>query len=351
MGTILAINAGSTSLKLHLVDQQDRSRVVSDLEHITPNGIDAVAHRVVHGGLRFTDPVVIDSRVHREIENLQSIAPLHNAPALAAIDAARRQLPHLTHVAVFDTAFHANMPPRASTYAIPQQWRANGVRRFGFHGLSLSWAVVRTTELLGQQASSLRIVACHLGGGCSVTGIADGDSKDTTMGFSPLEGVPMTTRSGSIDPDILPYLTREGVATPDQLHAALNTSSGLLALAGTADVQQIEADADAGNAGARTALELFCYRIAGAVGSMMIAAGGLDVLIFTGGIGERSTRVRRDVCAHLDVFGVLLSDRANSSGNEDRDIASASSHTRVLVIHSREEVTAAREARKLVCLN
>src|SRR6266540_1958096 len=209
-GSILVVNAGSTSLKLNLIAEDGTATRVDSLEDVDPAGVAAVAHRVVHGGSRFREPAVIDEAVRDEIFALQSLAPLHNAPALAGIATAVRALPDVVHVAVFDTAFHATIPEEASAYAIPRSWREDwGVRRYGFHGLSVQWCAERVPILLGRSADDLRLVICHLGGGCSVTAVRDGRSLDTTMGFSPLEGIPMTTRSGSLDPGAVLYLMRE----------------------------------------------------------------------------------------------------------------------------------------------
>ena len=263
---MLAVNAGSTSLKLHLVDGEASTRVEGLVD------ADAVGHRVVHGGDRFREPVVIDDDVVRAIDELSAIAPLHNTPALAAIRAARSALPNVPHVAVFDTAFHATMPPRATTYAVPARWREEwGVRRYGFHGLSVEW--------VAEQVPVPRLVVCHLGGGCSITAVRDGDSVDTTMGFSPLEGVPMATRSGSVDPGALLYLLRQRGLSPDELDHSLEHESGLLALGGSTDPRELDET---------LALDVYAYRVATAVGAMAVALGGLDALAFTGGVGEGS---------------------------------------------------------------
>ena len=237
--SILVVNAGSTSLKLSVVDDDDSSATVGALAE-APSDLAAVAHRVVHGGARFREPVVIDDGVRQELEGLTELAPLHNAPALAAIDEARRALPDVPHVAVFDTPSTRTIPEEASTYALPRRWREEwGIRRYGFHGLSVAWAAERVPVS--------RLVVCHLGGGCSVTAVLDGRSVDTTMGFSPLEGVPMATRPGTIDPEILLYLQRHAAATPAELEQALEHESGLLALGGSARVEELEASAEPGS--------------------------------------------------------------------------------------------------------
>jgi acetate kinase len=326
---ILVVNAGSTSLKLHVV-VGDKSRRVESLEQ----DVDAVAHRVVHGGERFREPVLIDDEVHEAIRELEPLAPLHNEPALRGIDDARRALPDVPHVAVFDTGFHATIPPEAATYAVPLEWREWGVRRYGFHGLSVQWAA--------EQVRVPRLVVCHLGGGCSVTGVRDGRSVDTTMGFSPLEGVPMTTRSGSVDPGALVYLLRERGLDVDALDHALNHESGFAGLAGVEGMRELEA---AGTEAAELALEVFTYRVAAAVASMAAACGGLDGLVFTAGIGENSARVRADVCARLAFLGVELDAARNDAAEADCMVSSG--RVAVHVIHAREELVAARAARAI----
>jgi acetate kinase len=289
----------------------------------------AVAHRVVHGGSRFRDPVVIDEAVRSEIEKLEPLAPLHNAPALRAIEEARRALPDVPHVAVFDTAFHSTIPEQAATYAVPQRWREWGVRRYGFHGLSVQWCA--------EQVRAPRLVVCHLGGGSSVTAVLGERSVDTTMGFSPLEGVPMTTRSGSIDPEALLYLLRERGLEADTLEHELNFESGMKALAGgSGDMRDVEA------AGGGLALDVFAYRVAAAVAAMASALEGLDALAFTAGIGENSAVVRARVCGRLAFLGIELDPQVNERAEPDCTISRG--RVVVHVICAREELVAAREA-------
>jgi acetate kinase len=303
-----------------------------------PAGIGAVAHRIVHGGRRLRDPVMVDDEVEAELAAVTELAPLHNAPALAALRRARAELPDLPHVAVFDTAFHATIPDEAATYALPAQAREEwGIRRFGFHGLSVEWA----TEQLGVA----RLVVCHLGGGCSVTAVRDGRSIDTTMGFTPLEGVPMATRPGTVDPGALLYLLRHHL-TLDGLDALLEHQSGLLGLSElSADVAELERSDDAR---VRLALQVFAYRVASAVGAMAVALDGLDALVFTAGIGEHSSRVRADICSRLGFLGVQLDADANDSAEPDATISARSASVRVEVIRTREDVVAARAVRHLL---
>jgi acetate kinase len=306
-----------------------------------PDDVAAVAHRVVHGGIRFREPVVIDDAVERELEAAVELAPLHNEPALAAIRQARKALPELPHVAVFDSAFHATIPEEATTYALPQQVREEwGIRRFGFHGLSVQWA--------SERVRVPRLVACHLGGGCSVTAVRDGHSVDTTMGFTPLEGVPMATRAGSVDPGALLYLLEHHL-TLEELNRMLEHESGLAGLSGlSGDVRELERS----NAPeARLALAVFAYRVATAVGAMATALGGLDAIVFTAGIGENSASIRAAVSERLGFLGVQLDPDANASARPDATVSTAESAVRVIVLEAREDVVAARAARQLLGLS
>ena len=337
LNRVLVVNAGSTSLKLSVVDAADESRTVESLAALPP-GVDAVAHRVVHGGATFRDPVLIDASVEDELCRLVELAPLHNAPAIAGIDDARAALPEVPHVAVFDTAFHATIPDEAATYALPRTFREEwGIRRYGFHGLSVRWAAERVPVE--------RLVVCHLGGGCSVTAVLHGRSVDTTMGFTPLEGVPMATRAGSIDPGALFQLVRHGVST-DALEHALENESGLAGLSGgSGDVRELERSDDHS---ARLALDVYTYRIAGAVAAMAVPVGGLDALVFTAGVGEHSASVRARICERLAHLGVELDGAANANAEPDIEIGSRDSRVRVHMIRAREDVVAARAARELL---
>jgi acetate kinase len=330
-GAVLVVNAGSTSLKLTSVDRDDHSTEVASLE-AAAGRVDAVAHRVVHGGGRLCDPVVVDDGIERELAALAELAPLHNGPAVEAIAEARRALPDLPHVAVFDTAFHATLPPQAATYALPRRLRDElGIRRYGFHGLSVEWAAT--------QVRVPRLVVCHLGGGCSVTAVRDGRSVDTTMGFTPLEGVPMATRAGTVDPGALLYLLRRGVVTVDELDHLLEHESGLLGLGGSSDPRVLEGT---------PALDVYAYRIATACGAMAVALGGIDALVFTAGVGENSADVRERICARLAFLGIELDVAANRGAFPDADVGAPGSAVRIVVLHAREDVVAARAARRLL---
>jgi acetate kinase len=295
---------------------------------------------VVHGGSEFREPALIDDSLERRLGALAELAPLHNTPAIAAIGEARRVLAGVPHVAVFDTAFHATIPEEASTYALPRRLRDDlGIRRYGFHGLSVQWAA--------EQVAAERLVVCHLGGGCSITAVRDGRSVDTTMGFTPLEGVPMATRSGSVDPGGLLHALRRGVS-PDDLERVLEHKSGLAGLSGISSrVEELEGS---GEPAAELALGVYAYRIAGAIGALAVALGGLDALVFTAGVGEHSSGVRARVCAPLGFLGVELDAAANASAEPDAEIAAPGSGVRVVVLRAREDLVAARAARALLGL-
>jgi len=300
---VLVVNAGSSSLKLRVLDPSDAVAAEADIDApraqvdedalqawIAGAGtVDAVGHRIVHGGERFRSAVRVDDGVVRELRALTDLAPLHQPKSLAALDAVLAALPDTPTVACFDTAFHATLAPEATTYAVPRAWRERwGVRRYGFHGLSVEWAA--------SQVRVPRLVVCHLGGGCSVTAVLDGRSVETTMGFSPLEGVPMTTRSGSIDPGALIYLLRERGLTVDELDHALEHESGLAGLSGgTGDVRELDPDS--------LALAVYVHRIAAAIAASTASLGGLDAIVFTGGVGEHSELVRERVTARVRHLG------------------------------------------------
>jgi acetate kinase len=335
---VLVVNAGSTSLKLSVVEETGGSRRLASLAE-APADLAAVGHRLVHGGSRFRAPVLLDDATRAALGELVELAPLHNAPALAAVDEARRALPALPQVAVFDTEFHSTLPHEASTYAVPERWRTEWhVRRYGFHGLAVQWA--------SEQVPASRLLVCHLGGGCSVSAVLDGRSVDTSMGFSPLEGVAMATRSGSLDPAAVLYLLRKGAASLDEIERSLERESGLLGLSGLSPaVEELERSPEPA---ARLALEVYCYRVATAAGSMAVALGGLDAMVFSGGVGEGSAFVRDRVCGRLGFLGVDLDGERNAAAEPDCDVGRADSAVRVAVVRAREDVIAARAVRALV---
>ncbi len=340
MSRVLVVNAGSMSLKLSVVDETGTSRQIDSFEQAGTE-VDAVAHRVVHGGTRFREPVLIDAKVTAALDALAELAPLHNRRGVAAIKEAMSALPHIPQVAVFDTAFHRTMPDEASTYALPARWRDDwDIRRFGFHGLSVQWAA--------EQVRVPRLVVCHLGGGCSVTAVRDGRSVDTTMGYSPLEGVPMATRSGSIDTEIVLHLLRTQKLDLDEIERALESESGLLGLSGeTGRVEELERSS---SPAAKLALDVFAHRVAASVAAMAASLNGIDALVFTAGIGEGSASVRRDVCSRLAFLGVELDSEANAAAvpDVDVDVNAQGAALRIVVLHAREDVVAARAAEKLL---
>ena len=368
MKRVLVLNAGSSTLKWALLDAateaiEDQGNATWQSGGTDSHGeaarallarlppVDAVGHRVVHGGARFREAVVIDAAVRQAIAELAELAPLHNPAALAGIEAVSAVYPHLPQVAAFDTAFHHTMPEAAAIYAVPAEWTARyGLRRFGFHGLSVSYAVRRAHELLG--ALPQRLVVCHLGAGCSITAVAGGRSVDTSMGFTPLEGVVMATRSGTIDPGMMLYLlTRQGM-TPDDLDQALNHQAGLLGVSGISDdLRQVLAKADEGHAGARLAVAIFVHSLVRAVGAMSAVLGGLDAIVYTGGIGEHSARIRAELATALGYLGLHLDASANARrADADLDIAAPDSAVRALAITAREDLAVLAEMRRLLSL-
>ena len=321
--------------------------------HAAANGaaaITAVGHRVVHGGAEFRTSVLIDDKVKAAIARLSDLAPLHNPPALMAIEVAEAALPAKPQVAVFDTAFYAHLPPKAYLYPVPYDWHQNwGIRRFGFHGISHAYCASRAADMMGRELAQLRIITCHLGGGCSATAVRGGFAVATTAGFSPLEGLMMGTRCGSIDPGILLHLERKGALTHTELNRAMNHSSGLLGVSGvSADLAQIEVAAGQGNKRAALAFDMFADRVRSSIGALATTLGGVDALIFTDRIGERSVALRAAVCEGLQFMGVRIDSERNAAARPDADIAATDSPARVLVIHTEEELMVAREVRRVV---
>jgi acetate kinase len=310
---------------------------------------DVVGHRIVHGGERFREAVRIDSAVEAELRALSELAPLHQPKSLAALDAVSAALPRVPAVACFDTAFHATLPTAASTYALPSSWRERWpLRRYGFHGLSHAWIARRAPELLGADASAARIVSCHLGAGASLAAIAGGRSVDTTMGFTPLEGLVMATRSGSVDPGLILWLLEHGELQAGEVAHALEHESGLLGLAGSADMQRVLERARSADAGARLAIDVYIHRLRAAIAAMAAALGGLDALAFTGGVGERSTEIRELATAGLGFLGVAVDRDRNAATADDRVVSEDGSRAAVVVIHAREDLEIARMARAVV---
>ncbi len=325
-------------------------RFVSDLLHAgavdrtDKSALAAVGHRVVHGG-PFTSSVRITPQIHSRISELADLAPLHNPPSLETLAAAEEELPGVPHVAVFDTAFHATMPLEASTYPVPAGWTRDwGIHRFGFHGLSHAYCARRAAEMLRRPADDLRLVICHLGHGCSASAVRGGRCVDTTMGFTPLEGLMMATRSGSIDPSIVLHVQQRHGLTVEQIESALNRESGLLGVSGiSADMRQVLAAAKEGHDQARLALGIYTHRVRQAIGALAVTMSGVDALVFTAGVGEHAREVRATICAGLECLGLELDAQANASCPPDADVARPESRGRILVIATREDVTMLRE--------
>jgi acetate kinase len=381
---VLVLNAGSSSLKVALLDPATGARSLSALgerlggsdarlqldgttrdlpgagheqvltavmQDLDTAGIAGVGHRVVHGGERFSASVLVDDDVLAAVEQVSALAPLHNPPGLATIAAARALLPDVPHVAVFDTAFHATVPPSAHRYAVPQEWYERyGVRRYGFHGTSHRYVSARAAELLGRPPEDARVVVAHLGNGCSATAVRDGVSVDTTMGLTPLEGLVMGTRSGDVDPGLFAYLGRVAGLDADAVTAALNGASGLLGLSGTSnDMRAVEQAATAGDERAALALDVFTARLAKAVGALAVPLERLDALVFTGGIGEHSTPVRSRTLARLGVLGLAEDPEANARhGRDTGGRISPPGPTVALVVPTDEELMIARDTAALV---
>jgi acetate kinase len=309
----------------------------------------AAGHRVVHGGVRFRDPVLVDDDVVQALRDLTALAPLHQPAAVDALEAARAGAPDVPHVACFDTAFHATIPEAAATYPVPRAWREqHGIRRYGFHGLSHAYAARRAAELLGRPPEELRLVTCHLGAGASLTAVDGGRSVDTTMGFTPLEGLCMATRSGTVDPGIPLWLQQQAGLSAAEVSDGLEHRSGLTGLAGTPDMRQVLAAAADGDDQAGLALDVYVHRLRRELAGMVAALDGLDALVVTGGVGERSAPVRALLAAGLGFLGVALDEGRNEAVDGDCDVASDAARVRMLVVAAREELEIARQVRSLV---
>ena len=362
MTGVLVVNAGSSSLKLSVlgpanevtaslnIDAWDGSPDHADLGGFlrVQTGLDAAGHRVVHGGSRFTRATVVDDAVIAAIADLTDLAPLHQPRALYGIEAVRAALPGLPNVACFDTAFHAGMPAAAANYALPGAWTARfGLRRYGFHGLSHQYASARCAQLLGRPG--LRVVTCHLGAGASLAAVQGGASVDTTMGFTPLEGLVMATRSGSVDPGLLVWLLQHGGLGLDELSNGLERAAGLAGLAGlpdgSGDMREVRAAADAGSPTARLAIDVHSHRLRREIAAMAAAMNGLGALVFTGGIGEHDRQVRTEAAAGLGFLGVAIDEARNAAATTDADISAPSAAVRTLVITAREDIEIARQVR------
>ncbi|MCL7944853.1 acetate kinase [Marinobacter sp. ATCH36] len=386
-GTILVVNCGSSSLKIALFDEQlnklasglaerlgkkdafatvkgraEKIRLANAANHkealdtlvavlqdagLLDEAPAAIGHRVVHGGETFREAALINDDVLAAIKDCASLAPLHNPVNLAGIDATTALFPGIPQVAVFDTAFHQTLPQKAYLYAVPlslyKEW---GVRRYGFHGTSHQFMTREAARILGKTPATTSIISAHLGNGCSITAIRDGNSVDTSMGLTPLEGLVMGTRSGDVDPGLFDFLANKGVAA-QEVHRILNNDSGLLGLSGqTNDMRSLCELADHGHEPSHIAIDVFCFRLARYIGAMMTSLDQLDALVFTGGIGENSTLVRKKTLAQLRLFGFTIDDELNNQHGciSDGQIEGADSRFRVLVIPTNEELVIASEA-------
>jgi acetate kinase len=364
---VLVVNAGSSSLKLRVLTVGDEVAATADLpavrggvdsaaikaaiESLRP--VDAVGHRVVHGGTLYTSPVLITIEVRQRLEALTDLAPLHQPKSLAAMDAVQAVLPDTPAVACFDTAFHATIGPAAATFALPAEWRARwALRRYGFHGLSHAYASRRAAELTGAAArDGLRVVTCHLGAGASLAAVHSGRSVDTTMSFTPLDGLVMATRSGSVDPGLVIWLAEHAHTPVGELNATLEYRSGLLGLAGTSDMREVLARAAAGDPRAVLGRDVYLHRLRGYIAAMAAAMDGLDVIVFTGGVGENSAEVRSRAAAGLGFLGVRV-DEGRNSGREgdDWEISPDGAPVRAFRVAAREDKQIAAEVRLVLGL-
>jgi acetate kinase len=358
---VLVVNAGSSSLKLSLLGDDDQMLAVGEIpaprsaidEKALRSALDTdlreadvIGHRIVHGGERFHSAVRIDAEVEAALGKLVDLAPLHQQKSIAALDAVSVALPNVPAVACFDTAFHATLPPAARTYALPVAWRERyAIRRYGFHGLSHAWIARRAPELLDRSPAGLRVVSCHLGAGASLCAIADGHSIDTTMGFTPLEGLVMATRSGSVDPGLVLWLLEHSTMSQRELADALEHESGLVGIAGTADMRQILARADDGNEASRLALDVYLHHLRAGIAAMAATLGGIDVLVFTGGVGQRSPRVRELAVDALGFLGLSIDVQRNRATAVDADVSRSGATAKTLVVVAREDLEIARQAR------
>jgi acetate kinase len=359
---VLVVNAGSSSLKLSALDGErliasealpapraevDRDAIAAAVARL--GDVDAVGHRIVHGGTLHRAAVRIDADVLRDLEGLRALAPLHQAKSLAALAATTEALGAKPAIACFDTAFHATLPPAAHTYALPLEWRRRwGLRKYGFHGLAHASAARSAAALLGRPLDGLRLVTCHLGGGASLAAVQFGRSVDTTMGFTPLDGLVMATRSGSIDPGLLLWLLEETGLGERDMARALEHESGVLALAGEADMRAVTQAARQGGERALIALEVYVHHLRAGIAAMAAAMDGLDALVFSGGVGEHSDAVRSGAADGLGFLGVRVDGERNRDGVSDRDVSATNSPVRTLVVSAREDLEIARQVHEVL---
>jgi len=342
---VVSVRSGNGTVQKRQVNVTSRDHVLRELLSTSYHSdIDVVGHRIVHGGPHFEVPVVITPEVRKAIAGVSSFAPLHIEAELEGVRMVEKLLGSIPQVAVFDTGFHRQIPLPASIYPGPYEWLENGIRRYGFHGINHQYCAYRATQLLGKGAEQLRRVICHLGNGCSIAAVHGGRSVDTTMGFTPLDGLMMGTRSGAVDPGILIYLMRQGQLSADRIDRLLNYESGLLGVSGVSgDMRDVLAAIGRGHERAKLAFDIYVHRLRAGIAAMAAAMGGMDALVFTAGVGENSAEVRAAACNGLDFLGVRLDACKNARPDLDADISSESSRVRVLVIRAEEDWAIAKE--------
>ncbi|QGG96284.1 acetate/propionate family kinase [Actinomarinicola tropica] len=359
---VLVVNAGSSTLKLRIIDERsdvvkghdvdpwDGGGSAADFRRFLADGpaVDAVGHRIVHGGSDLREPTLVTAEVEATIAALAPLAPLHQDRALSALAAARRILPQSPHVACFDTAFHSTLPMAARTYALPSEWRERWhLHRFGFHGLSHAWAAARGATIAGLPGTA-RIITCHLGSGASLCAVVDGRSIDTTMGFTPLDGIVMATRAGAVDPGLLLWLLTDGGLDAGEVAEGLERHAGLAGFVESGDMRKVLAARDGGDPGAVLGFDVYVHRLRQGIAAMAASMGGLDLLVFTGGVGEHAAPVRADTAEGLGFLGVNVDRRANETASSDTDISPAGAAVRTVVITSREDLEITRQVRGLL---
>jgi acetate kinase len=357
-GATLKVRTSSGKTSEQKLDKSKRAEAVAQMLQELVSGetrvlaqlseIDVVGHRVVNGGREYTKPTVITPRVTAAIEKMAVFAPLHNRAELEGIAQIEKLCGPVRQVAVFDTGFHATLPEEAAVYPGPYDWVQRGIRKFGFHGINHQYCAGRAAQLLGRNLAELKLVTCHLGNGCSLAAIRGGVSIDTTMGFTPLDGLMMGTRSGSVDPGILTYLMRQDQLDAQTLDDMLNAKSGLLGISGvSSDMREVVAAMKEGNARSKLAFDIFVHRLRSGMGSMIAALNGIDALVFTAGIGENSSEIRAAACANLGFVGLAIDPEKNATSSIESDISTPSSRVRVLVLAAQEDWAIARECWKL----
>ena len=356
---VLVVNAGSSSLKLAVLDDAGQVEAARTVERWQGEGdaepvaaflaesgpVDAVGHRVVHAGPRHSGPVVVDPLLVSYLWSISHLAPLHNPRALHGVRAVEEVLPDVPQVACFDTTFHTTLPPEAHTYALPREWNQRWrLRRYGFHGLSHAYAVGRGAELVGREPGTLRIVSCHLGAGASLAAVRDGVSVDTTMGFTPLAGLVMNTRPGTVDPGLVLWLLEHGEVPEPELADVLEHHAGLKGLTGTSgDLRDVLAGRADGNADCALAVDVYVHRLVREVAAMAASAGGLDLLVMTGGVGEHAWQVREEAARRLAHLGVALDDDRNRATTADGAIGADGAAVRTVVVTAREDLEIRRQ--------